>query len=51
LQVTVLNPKEGSISYVGQTSADSVQINPSEPVIALKGNSSPSPFGQNGIIH
>lgn len=34
--VTVLNPKEGSISYVGQTTADSVQINPTEPVIALK---------------
>lgn len=36
MQVTVLCPKEGSISYVGQTSADSIQINPSEPVIALK---------------
>lgn len=34
--VTVLNPKEGSISYVGQTTADSVQINPTEPIIALK---------------
>ncbi|XP_071092944.1 clathrin heavy chain 1-like [Haliotis cracherodii] len=34
--VTVLNPKDGSISYAGQTSADSVLMNPSQPIIALK---------------
>lgn len=34
--VTVLNPRDGSISYVGQTSADSVQMNPTKPLIALQ---------------
>ena len=37
LQVTVMSPMDGSLSYAGQTSADSVQMNPSEPLIALKG--------------
>jgi len=37
VQVTVFNLKDGSISYAGQTSADSVLMNPQEPVIALKG--------------
>ncbi|WAR02762.1 CLH1-like protein [Mya arenaria] len=36
IAVTVFNLKDGSISYAGQTSADSVLMNPSEPVIALK---------------
>ena len=36
-QVTVLSPKEGTISYAGQTSADSVLMNPTQPIIALKG--------------
>ncbi|XP_076453102.1 clathrin heavy chain 2-like [Babylonia areolata] len=34
--VTVLSPKEGTISYAGQTSADSVLMNPTQPIIALK---------------
>lgn len=34
--VTVMSPIDGSLSYAGQTSADSVQMNPSEPLIALK---------------
>lgn len=34
--VTVLSPKEGTISYAGQTSADSVYMNPTQPIIALK---------------
>lgn len=34
--VTVLSLKDGSVSYAGQTSADSVQMNPSKPIIALK---------------
>lgn len=34
--VTVLSPKEGTISYAGQTSADSVLMNPVQPIIALK---------------
>lgn len=34
--VTVLNPKDGVISYAGQTSADSIQMNPTQPIIALK---------------
>jgi hypothetical protein len=38
MQVTVLSPKEGTISYAGQTSADSVLMNPVQPIIALKGN-------------
>ena len=37
VQVTVMSPMDGSLSYAGQTSADSVQMNPSEPLIALKG--------------
>jgi len=37
LQVTVLNVKDGSVSYAGQTSADSVLMNPTKPIIALKG--------------
>ncbi|KAL3856390.1 hypothetical protein ACJMK2_011157 [Sinanodonta woodiana] len=36
IPVTVLSPKDGSISYAGQTTADFVLMNPSEPVIALK---------------
>lgn len=34
--VTVLSPKDGTISYAGQTSADSVLMNPIHPIIALK---------------
>ncbi|XP_052245570.1 clathrin heavy chain-like isoform X2 [Dreissena polymorpha] len=34
--VTVFSLKDGSISYAGQTSADSVIMNPQEPIIALK---------------
>ncbi|XP_050410049.1 clathrin heavy chain 2 [Patella vulgata] len=34
--VTVLNPKDGTISYAGQTTADSVIMNPSQPIMALK---------------
>ena len=32
-----MSPTDGSLSYAGQTSADSVQMNPTEPFIALKG--------------
>ncbi|GFO29671.1 clathrin heavy chain 1 [Plakobranchus ocellatus] len=34
--VTVLSPIEGTISYAGSTSADSVLMNPSQALIALK---------------
>ncbi|XP_005106091.1 clathrin heavy chain 1 [Aplysia californica] len=34
--VTVLSPIEGTISYAGSTSADSVLMNQSQPLIALK---------------
>lgn len=34
--VTVLSPIEGTISYAGSTSADSVLMNPTQPLIALK---------------
>ncbi|RUS81436.1 hypothetical protein EGW08_010820 [Elysia chlorotica] len=34
--VTVLSPIEGTISYAGSTSADSVQMNPRKALIALK---------------
>lgn len=34
--VTVLSLKDGSVSYAGQTSADSVLMNPTKPIIALK---------------
>ena len=37
IQVTVMSPTDGSLSYAGQTSADSVQMNPTQPLIALKG--------------
>ncbi|KAH9525735.1 hypothetical protein Btru_002226 [Bulinus truncatus] len=39
--VTVLSPIEGTISYAGSTSADSVLMNPSLPMIALKASSPP----------
>ena len=32
-----MSPTDGSLSYAGQTSADSVQMNPTQPLIALKG--------------
>ncbi|KAL5016571.1 hypothetical protein ScPMuIL_006160 [Solemya velum] len=34
--VTVLSPKDGTISFAGQTSADSVLMNPTQPIVALK---------------
>ncbi|KAL4223945.1 hypothetical protein ACF0H5_017404 [Mactra antiquata] len=34
--VTVLSLKDGSVAYAGQTSADSVLMNPTKPIIALK---------------
>ncbi|XP_064612592.1 clathrin heavy chain 2-like [Liolophura sinensis] len=34
--VTVLNPRDGVISFAGTTTADSVQMNPYQPIIALK---------------
>lgn len=35
-QLTVLNPLDGSIKYSKPIEADSVQVNPSQPIIAVK---------------
>ena len=40
-----MSPMDGSLSYAGQTSADSVQMNPSEPLIALKGRKVTCDYG------